>query len=56
MKDMKNKTKVSEWRDELAQMRANKKEVPERRERLVPWEEWKAVIEPRCYKATSTIW
>ena len=47
---MKNQMKVSEWRDELAQMRTNKKEFLEWMERLIPWGEWKAVIEPRYYK------
>ena len=50
MRDMKNQMKVSEWRDELAQMRTNKKEFLERMERLIPWGEWKAIIEPHYYK------
>ena len=53
MRDMKNQMKVSEWRDELAQMRTNKKEFLERMERLIPWGEWKAIIEPHYYKLNS---
>ena len=50
MKGMKNETHVSAWRDELAQLRTNKKEFLEQMERLIPWGEWKAIIEPYYYK------
>ena len=44
---------VSVWRDELAQLRTNKKEFLEQMERLIPWGEWKAIIEPHYYKLDS---
>ena len=50
MKDMKNQINVSVWRDELAQLRTNKKEFLEQMERLIPWGEWKAIIESYYYK------
>ena len=50
MKDMKNQMNVSVWRDELVQLRTNKKEFLEQMERLIPWGEWKAIIEPCYYK------
>ena len=50
MGSMKNQMNVSVWRDEPAQLRTNKKEFLEQMERLIPWREWKAIIEPRYYK------
>ena len=49
MESMKNETHMSTWRDELAQLRTNKKEFLEQMERLIPWGERKAIIEPRYY-------
>ena len=34
----------------MAQLRTNKKEFLEQMERLIPWGEWKAIIEPYYYK------
>ena len=36
--------------DELSQVRTKKKEFLEQIDRLIPWEEWEAVIKPCYYK------
>ena len=39
---------LSAFNDELAQVRTKKKEFLEQMDRIIPWDEWIALIE-RCY-------
>ena len=39
---------ISAFNDELAQVRTKKKEFLDQIERIVPWKEWLAMIQP-CY-------
>ena len=41
---------ISAFSDELAQVRTKKKEVLSQIERIVPWKEWLAMIQPCYYK------
>lgn len=41
---------ISAFSDELAQVRTKKKEFLSQIERIVPWEEWLALIQLCCYK------
>jgi len=41
---------LSALNDELAQVRTRKKEFLSQIERIVPWEEWIALIRPNYYK------
>ena len=41
---------LSAFSDELAQVRTKKKEFLEQIERIVPWKEWLAMIQPCYYK------
>ena len=41
---------LSAINDELAQVRTKKKEFLEEIERIIPWDEWLAIIQPYYYK------
>ena len=41
---------ISAFSDELAQVRTKKKEFLDQIERIVPWKEWLAMIQPCYYK------
>lgn len=41
---------LSAFNDELAQVRTKKKEFLEQMDRIIPWGEWKALIQPYYYK------
>ena len=41
---------LSELNDELAQVRTKKKELLEQMDRIIPWDEWIALIQPCYYK------
>ena len=41
---------ISAFSDELAQVRTKKKEFLSQIERIVPWKEWLAMIQPCYYK------
>ena len=41
---------ISQFSDELAQVRTKKKEFLDQIERIVPWKEWFALIQPCHYK------
>ena len=41
---------ISAFSDELAQVRPKKKEFLDQIERIVPWKEWLAMIQPCYYK------
>ena len=41
---------ISAFSDELAQVRTKKKEFLTQIERIVPWKEWLALIQPCYYK------
>ena len=41
---------ISAFSDELAQVRTKKKEFLSQIERIVPWGEWLAMIQPCYYK------
>lgn len=41
---------ISAFSDELAQVRTKKKEFLGQIERIIPWKEWLAIIQPRYYK------
>ena len=41
---------LSALNDELAQVRTKKKEFLEQMDRIIPWDEWIALIEPCYYK------
>ena len=49
-KEMKKQMNLSELRDELAQVRTKKKEFLETMDRIIPWDEWIALIRPCYYK------
>ena len=41
---------LSAFHDELAQVRTKKKEFLEQMDRIIPWDEWIALIQPSYYK------
>ena len=41
---------LSAFNDELAQVRTKKKEFLAQMDRIIPWGEWKALIQPYYYK------
>ena len=41
---------LSAFNDELAKVRTKKKEFPAQMDRIIPWGEWKALIQPYYYK------
>lgn len=47
---MNKQISLSAWQDELANVRTKKKEFLEQIDRIVPWGEWKAIIQPYYYK------
>ena len=47
---MNKQTRLSNLEDELSQVRTKKKEFLEQIERIVPWNEWVAMIKPCYYK------
>ena len=47
---MNNQISLSSLEDELSQVRTKKKEFLEQIERIVPWNEWVAMIKPCYYK------
>lgn len=47
---MNKQISLSNLEDELSQVRTKKKEFPEQIERIVPWNEWAAMIKPCYYK------
>lgn len=49
-KDMDKQMTISALSDELAQVRTKKKEFLNQIERIVPWKEWLAIIQPCYYK------
>ena len=47
---MNKQISLSNLEDELSQVRTKKKEFLEQIERIVPWNEWVAMIKPCYYK------
>ena len=47
---MKKQMNLSGLRDELAQVQTKKKEFLETMDRIIPWDEWIALIRPCYYK------
>ena len=47
---MNKQISLSNLEDELSHVRTKKKEFPEQIERIVPWNEWVAMIKPCYYK------
>ena len=50
IKKMNKQISLSNLEDELSQVRTKKKEFLEQIERIVPWNEWTAMIKPCYYK------
>ena len=46
---------LSAFNDELAKVRTKKKEFLAQMDRIIPWGEWKALIQPYYYKESAAI-